>query len=69
MALLRRGGNVNFTKTYLYFDTDEVTVETEYVLLDFGGTVSLIGGVVGMFLGWSILDVAGKIHLAIQKKR
>ncbi len=34
------------------------SVEEEYVLMDFSAMTSAIGGIVGMMLGWSVLDVA-----------
>ncbi len=50
------GGNV--TRAFFAYDDRSVYLEEEYVLLDFGGMLSAVGGFVGMFLGWSLLHVA-----------
>ena len=41
----------------LYYGVLEQMEEEEYVLLDFNALVSAVGGVVGMLLGWSALDL------------
>ncbi len=40
-----------------YFTSTDVIVSEEYVLLDLGTLLSVIGGNIGMFLGWSALDL------------
>ncbi len=42
---------------FVYFGTDELTVEKEYVLMDMPSLLSAVGGFVGMLLGWSVLDM------------
>ena len=42
----------------LYYDSRDVTISEEYKLMDLGSLLSTFGGLVGMFLGWSLLDVA-----------
>ncbi len=51
----RSGG---LTTVYLYFDTVDVDVEEEKKLMDISALVPAIGGSVGIFLGWSFLDLA-----------
>ncbi len=43
---------------YIHFAGMSESVEEEYVLMDFSAMTSAIGGIVGMMLGWSVLDVA-----------
>ncbi len=43
---------------YINFDNTEVTVEEEYTLQDVYAMVATVGGSVGIFLGWSALDLA-----------
>ncbi len=70
VALLRDESNVDATKIFLYYkDNHEVLVETEYVLMDLGGLLSGIGGIVGALLGWSALDVAAKVCKACQSRK
>ena len=45
-------------EVYVYFATTEVTMEEERPLLDLPTLVATIGGTIGIFLGWSILDAA-----------
>ncbi len=55
--VLNRPKREGFSPVYIFFETFEVTVETEYVLLDFPSLVSAIGGFIGMLLGWSVLGL------------
>ncbi len=43
---------------YLFYDSRDMTISEEYKLLDLGILLSTLGGFIGMFLGWSLLDVA-----------
>ena len=43
---------------FFFYETDEVTVESEYVLLDLPALLAAVGGFVGMLLGWSAKDLA-----------
>ncbi len=45
----------------------EVIVEEEYILLDFGATISAVGGIMGMLLGWSAKDLARLIPSTLEK--
>ncbi len=45
------------TEVYLYFASSDVRVAEEYALLDLGILLSSLGGTIGMFLGWSALDL------------
>ncbi len=49
---------IGTAKIYVYFSTLDVTVESEYVLLDLPAAVAAVGGLIGMLLGWSLRDVA-----------
>ncbi len=40
-----------------YYDSTDVIMSEEYVLLDLGTLLSTFGGVIGMFLGWSALGI------------
>ena len=42
----------------MYYLTTDVAVEREQLMMDFGNLVATVGGIAGMFLGWSILDLA-----------
>ena len=53
-ALLLGGRSV----AYLYYRTTDVVAEREVELMDRAALVSAVGGCVGIFLGWSILDLA-----------
>ncbi len=59
------GGNV--TRAFFAYDDGSVYLEEEYVLLDFGGMLSAVGGLVGMFLGWSLLHVAEVLEGVMKK--
>ncbi len=41
-----------------FYDTREITILQEYKLMDLGTLLSTLGGLIGMFLGWSLLDIA-----------
>ncbi len=41
----------------IYFDSTDVLVEEEYLLFDSSALLSALGGTMGMFLGWSALDL------------
>ena len=45
------------THVFLSFESFDVSVSEEYVLLDFWGFLSAVGGIIGMFLGWSVMHV------------
>ncbi len=47
-----------FPSGQLYFGSTEVIVSEEFVMVDLGTLLSNVGGAVGMFLGWSVLDLA-----------
>lgn len=51
-ALPSRGSETVF----VYFTTLDVTTEEQRPLLDLPTLVATVGGTIGMFLGWSILD-------------
>ena len=40
----------------VYYETQDVAVEQEYLLLDLGALLAAVGGFVGMVLGWSLQD-------------
>ena len=42
---------------YVHYGKLEVTVEEEYVLLDFPALLAAVGGFMGMLLGWSAFDL------------
>ncbi len=44
------------TSICIYYDSRQVQIEEEYVLMDMSSLTSSIGGVIGAILGWSILD-------------
>ncbi len=44
-----------------------VTVEEEYTLQDFTAIVATLGGSIGIFLGWSLLDLTKIIAVVIDK--
>ena len=46
-----------------------MTLEEEYLLMDFYALVAAIGGSMGIFLGWSILGGADKAISTIRKSR
>ena len=48
----------NLSVLNVYFETLEVTLEEDYVLLDFPALLAAIGGFIGMLLGWSAKDLA-----------
>ncbi len=43
---------------YVYYVTTEVIYQEVNLLLDFPTVLSVIGGSIGMFLGWSLLDLS-----------
>ncbi len=43
---------------HVFYDSTDVTITEEYVLMDAGALLSTVGGLVGVFLGWSLLDLA-----------
>ncbi len=43
---------------FVLYETTEVTLEEEYVLLDLPALIAAVGGFVGMILGWSAKDLA-----------
>ncbi len=51
---------------YVAHESTEVSVEEEYVLLDFPALLAAVGGFAGMILGWSVLDL---IDSALLKSR
>ncbi len=55
------------SKVHLYYDSTDVTVTEEYRLIDLGTLLSTLGGLIGMFLGWSLLDMT-KILCSILDK-
>ncbi len=52
---------------YVLYQSLEVIVEEEYVLLDFQALLGAVGGFVGMILGWSLYDLADIIFSAKTK--
>ncbi len=44
------------TSICIYYDSRQVQIEEEFVLMDMSSLTSSIGGVIGAILGWSILD-------------
>ena len=43
-----------------------VKIEEEFFLFDLSDTVNGIGGAMGLFLGWSVLDLAFQITVMIR---
>ena len=43
---------------YMFFRDAKVQVQHEYVLFDFPAIVGSVGGSLGLFLGFSVLDAA-----------
>ncbi len=60
----RNAGREGVASAYFYYDTTDVTVEEEYLLVDNLSFVAAVGGTMGILLGWSILDV---VKLALKK--
>ncbi len=54
-------------RTYVMLDNTDIVIEEEYTLQDFSAIVATLGGSVGIFLGWSLLD--GSRMLASLMKR
>ncbi len=53
---------------YVSYESDEIDIEEEYILLDMPALLSAIGGFAGMLLGWSVRDfVIGLIALGDKK--
>ncbi len=57
----------------VYFSSADASLEREQLLLDLPALTATVGGVVGMFLGWSLLDLAwvgaGWVEWAADKLR
>ncbi len=53
--------------TFILFLDSEVTVLEEHVLLDFPTLLSTVGGIVGVFLGWSLLDLSWWLCKGVEK--
>ena len=47
----------NYAYVYILYKESEITILEERVLLDFPTLLSTVGGTVGIFLGWSLLDL------------
>ncbi len=54
---------------YVFLDSMEAIVETEYLLMDASALLSSIGGFAGMLLGWSAKDAARIVTNAWEKYR
>jgi hypothetical protein len=52
---------------FIGYITNDVIVETEYVLMDASALLSALGGSVGVYLGWSMLDLAKFINALITR--
>ncbi len=50
--------DTTLTSLGVYFGSTDIIVSEEFIILDFGTLLSNIGGAIGMFLGWSIIDLA-----------
>ncbi len=42
---------------YVWLENSDIIVEEEYTLQDFSAIVATLGGSIGIFLGWSLLDL------------
>ncbi len=62
--VLRTAG---LSQVYVFFTSTDVMVTVEYALLDLGTLLSTLGGVIGMFLGWSALDLVRTCCSALGK--
>ena len=51
------GSKSSKTKTWFYFDDSEQDHYEEYLLYDFGGIIGSVGGMLGLFLGFSCLGL------------
>ncbi len=45
------------SEVHLFYNSKSVAVSEEYKLIDLGSLLSSLGGFIGMFLGWSLLDI------------
>ncbi len=57
------------SKLYITLGDTDVTVEEEYTLQDFSAIVGTLGGSIGIFLGWSLLDLTKLAGEAIHKAK
>ncbi len=62
-GLLKEG----MSEVYLYYESLEVVFAEEYALLDVGTLFSTLGGIIGMFLGWSALHVVTILCQALER--
>ncbi len=56
-VLLPTGPMGGLSQVYVYYETTDVTMDQEYLLVDAGDLFSAAGGITGMLLGWSALDL------------
>jgi hypothetical protein len=63
----------NSFKLYMYYQTDDIDLYEEYLIYDFPGIVSSVGGSLGLFLGFSFFQCGGyfmtKLSYWIQQAR
>lgn len=48
--------NDSYIDVYLHWESGTISIEEEYLLMDFSAIVSAVGGSLGLFLGFSCLD-------------
>jgi hypothetical protein len=61
-------GDSNTGIAWVFFSTLEITEEYEYSLYDFNSFVSAVGGSLGLFVGFSFLNLIQYISSTVQLK-
>ncbi len=65
----RNAGTRGTTNVYIFYDTTDMVVEEEYLLMDDLAFLAAVGGTMGILLGWSILDVARLVFKTLIKEK
>ena len=62
--MINKAGKNNISELYFQWEDDNIIIQEEYLLMDFNAIVSAVGGSLGLFLGFSCLQI---LLQAIQK--
>ena len=65
--------HIPWNRLWLKLEGPDITVHEEYVVYDFNGIVGTVGGSLGLFIGFSVLDfmlyILNRIRANSSKKR